>query len=371
MTRALHIVVVARGFAPGGHGAPGIFEFDQARALADAGHRVTLAALDVRSALRRRPMGIRHTEADGVRVLDLNWPLGRVPPQVQASVLARAWQRALPDITDHLGAPDIVHAHFAPWGYAAATTRHPAPVVITEHWTKLNGPTVDPALARVAAKAYRAADAVVAVSASQGATLRERFGIAPVVVPNVVQTGEFAWALSRRTQAHHRVVSVSGLRPIKRQDALIRAVAEMPGVRLRIIGDGPDRSALAGLIALLGVSDRISLLGQLDRSAIAAEFADADVFALPSEQETFGVVHVEAMASGLPVVTTPSGGPEPLITPATGVLVSDVGAPLEAGLRKALDADWDRPAIAASVQQFSPPAVAARLTGLYDRVLAR
>lgn len=369
--RPLHVVVVARGFPTPASPLHGIFEWDQATALARAGHQVTFASLDVRSIRRRRPLGVRHLEQDGVRILDLNWPLGNVPPRLQVGVLTRAWRRALADITREIGAPDVVHAHFAPWGYAAglAGQVRAYPLVITEHWTKLSGDSVDPALAAMATKAYRAADAVVCVSPDQAAITRTRYGVAPIVIPNMVDVAMFTPALANRTPGHSRVVSVSGLRAIKRQDALIRAVAELPGVSLRIIGDGLDRDALHALIAELGVADRVQLLGHLDRRAIAGQFADADVFALASKHETFGVVHVEAMASGLPVVTTPSGGPEPLINPATGVLVSNVGEPLVNGLRRALDADWDRAAISASVQRCSPEAVSAQLTDLYRALL--
>lgn len=367
--QGLHVVIVARGYPREGSRTHGIFEFDQARALAAAGHRVTLASLDVRSARRRRPWGIRHTERDGVRILDLNWPVGRVPPAAQAAVLGAAWRTAIADIGTQLGRPDIVHAHFSPWGHAAAVTRHECPVVITEHWTKLGGEVVDTSLIRVAARAYAAADAVIAVSPVQAALLRRRFGVDARVVPNVVDLATFTPALQRRVPSHHRVVSVSGLRPIKRQDALVRAVAELPGVTLDIVGEGPDRASLDALVADLGVGDRVRLHGHLERDAIADRFAEADVFALPSEFETFGVVHVEAMAAGLPVVTTPSGGPEQLITPATGLVVPGTGDPLVEGLRRALATDWDRQHISAGVQRFSPDAVAAQLTALYRELV--
>ena len=108
-----------------------------------------------------------------------------------------------------------------------------------------------------------------------------------------------------------RVVStVANLRPEKGHDVLLRAAAtvlqRLPDVRFRIIGDGPTRPALIDLAAALGISSSVEFLGH--REDVPALLAETDVFAFPSRTEAFPNGLIEAMAAGLPVVTSAVGG---------------------------------------------------------------
>jgi L-malate glycosyltransferase len=71
----------------------------------------------------------------------------------------------------------------------------------------------------------------------------------------------------------------------------------------------------------LGISERCKFHGNIQRDGIAVFYSDIDIFVLPSRYETFGVVLIEAMACGIPVVATRCGGPEDIITAATGILI--------------------------------------------------
>ena len=107
-------------------------------------------------------------------------------------------------------------------------------------------------------------------------------------------------------------VSAGRLVPWKGFLALIRAAhaahKEYPSFRLYIAGDGPERPALERLIAALGARTHITLLGALPRSELAAYLSAADLFALNTAYEGFSHQIIEALAAGLPVVTTPAGG---------------------------------------------------------------
>jgi len=104
------------------------------------------------------------------------------------------------------------------------------------------------------------------------------------------------------------VVSIGNLIPLKGHDIAIRAVAALPGVHLRIVGQGPEHAVLEALIVTLGVQDRIRLTGPLPHSEVAQLLASADVMALASEREGLANVWVEALACGTPIVVTPVGG---------------------------------------------------------------
>ena len=90
---------------------------------------------------------------------------------------------------------------------------------------------------------------------------------------------------------------------------------------LRIGGDGPIRDELQKLIKDNGMEDKIILLGSLSREEVAEEMKRCDAFVLASEHETFGVVYIEALACGRPIIGTYNGGAEDIIKDYNGIIV--------------------------------------------------
>jgi len=120
-------------------------------------------------------------------------------------------------------------------------------------------------------------------------------------------------------------LTVGRLAPIKNHDMLLRAFHRIAmlrsDVRLVIVGDGPERSALEDQISRLRIEDRVSLPGF--RPDIDALLADADVFVLTSRYEGISIALLEAMRSGLPAIGTSVGGiPETIAEGATGFLIA-------------------------------------------------
>ena len=122
------------------------------------------------------------------------------------------------------------------------------------------------------------------------------------------------------------------------------------------------------------ISEKVRFRGLRNRMEIAREYRNSDAFVLPSRLETFGVVYIEAMAAGLPVIATRCGGPEDFVTPETGILIDvDDGAALTAAMKRmAADrAHYDSAKIAAYARQsFSPERVATHLTEIYQQAIA-
>ncbi|MCA1197078.1 glycosyltransferase [Sphingomonas sp. R647] len=110
------------------------------------------------------------------------------------------------------------------------------------------------------------------------------------------------------------VASVGALIPRKGHDIVIDAVAAVPGVRLMIAGEGPERPKLVGQIARLGVGDRVTLMGSVAHGELPRLLAAADVMALASSSEGLANAWVEALASGTPVVIPDAGGARELVT---------------------------------------------------------
>jgi glycosyltransferase involved in cell wall biosynthesis len=181
------------------------------------------------------------------------------------------------------------------------------------------------------------------------------------------------------------VLFVGRLSVQKGADVLLRAIAELvpmrPSIRVTVIGDGPERAHLETLARELGLGTRLELLGRLDTHHVARAYRSASVLAVPStvgaggEREGFGLVAVEAMLAGLPVVATATGGLVDIVRDGdTGLLVppSDASAmsnALERILSDPASADAMAERARADVRlRFGPRAIAEQYRALYQRI---
>ena len=150
------------------------------------------------------------------------------------------------------------------------------------------------------------------------------------VVPEPIDLG--AWrALFAATPVAPRerptVLSVARMYPRKRLEDLLEAAVwlrqRIPGLEIRIVGEGPESARLRQIHAQRGLAGTVVFLGEVSRSTLALEYRRAHCFCLPSVQEGFGLVLAEAMAAGLPVVACRAGAvPEVVVDRRTGLLVN-------------------------------------------------
>jgi glycosyltransferase involved in cell wall biosynthesis len=181
---------------------------------------------------------------------------------------------------------------------------------------------------------WRRADRVVAVCDSLGQlTQRTIPGLGYTVIPNGVDLELFHPApgeIRALGKEPIRCLAVARLVERKGLGELIRAFALLPrnSFTLEIVGEGPDREALGGLAARLGIAREIRFAGSLDRSAVAERYRAADLFTLPSSAEAFGNVFAEALASGLPIVGSTVGGIPELVEHGVNGLLIDPGQPI-------------------------------------------
>jgi glycosyltransferase involved in cell wall biosynthesis len=160
---------------------------------------------------------------------------------------------------------------------------------------------------------WRRADRVVPVCESLGQLALRTFpDLRYTVVPNGVDLTLFHPADPATRVPSHRIRCVAVARLIERKGLgdLIRALALLePGrFELEIVGGGADEKVLRDLAAELGVGREVRFLGPLSRIGVAERLRQADLFTLPSAAEAFGNVFAEALASGLPVVGSTTGG---------------------------------------------------------------
>lgn len=319
------IFIISRGLPTPRYPLNGIFEFDQAKALAEKGHNVILISLDFLPVTVKRKWGKNYTKKDDVYIFHWSLPIGmyRRLPFITQSILLLVYRHA---VKVH-GIPNIVHAHFYFMGAISSILKkkYGIKLVLTEHSSKLNKDIsqiskIDQQLAR---KAYRYADKIFTVSSSLAKRLSENFGITSQIVYNVVDTSTFSYS-SHIQKKDFRFISVGNLLYQKGFDILIQAFAQAKfshNIYLDIIGGGIERTKLEEQICSLKLEHQVKLLGVLSRKEIQHKFTNSHVFVLCSRGETFGVVYIEAMTSGLPVIATNCGGPTDFINEANGLLI--------------------------------------------------
>lgn len=162
------------------------------------------------------------------------------------------------------------------------------------------------------------------------------------------------------------VLAVSRLQPLKRMDLLLEAAAAVPGLRVRLAGEGPEEQRLRGLAESLGLGDRFTLLGRLDDERLVQEYARCSAVWFGARAEDYGLVTLEAFSSSKAVVTcVDSGGPAELVNDGvTGFVVSPEPAAVAGALRRIAEpgaAETFGAAAAAVARIHTWPATVARL----------
>ena len=291
---------------------------------------------------------------------------------------------------------DIVHAHYAiPHAAAAylarqiiADTHRPVPGIITTlHGTDITIVGSDPSYTETVAYCIGQSDVVTAVSESLRAETYRALGVKmPIeVLPNFLDCDRHRRRPSTglREQllrgSDHLIVHMSNFRPVKRVDAVVEIFRRMRGrvnARLLLVGDGPDAHLAQERLTSAGLMGQAEFLGeQLD---IVALLSVADLFLLPSSQESFGLAALEAMACEVPVIASAVGGlPEVIQHGETGFLYApeDLQAMADSGVRLLQDAELHariaRTARAVVAERFCTGAVVPLYEACYRGLLAK
>ncbi|MFW6116715.1 MAG: glycosyltransferase, partial [bacterium] len=231
---------------------------------------------------------------------------------------------------------DIVHAHVAlPDGYAGAllAAEYGVPLVITVHGQDFQHTVHRSTGSRRALDfALSQADRVITVSQKLKRLGSEHFGIDNKlrVVPNGVDpstvTGSNGMPVGQRRKNGLSILSVSNLVAPKGIDlnlaALKRLVERYPAVIYTVVGGGLGEARLRQMATALDLEGRVTFLGRLPHAQVMRLMADCDIFSLPSWEEGFGVVYLEAMANGKPVIGCKGQGIEDFVEHGnTGLLV--------------------------------------------------
>jgi L-malate glycosyltransferase len=288
---------------------------------------------------------------------------------------------------------DLLHAHYAvphatsAWIAKELLGRDGFRIVTTLHGTDITLVGQDPSFHSLTKFSIQKSDGLTAVSEYLRQETFNHFGI-PLhdieVIPNFVDPARY----SRDAYPCHRgklarpgefiLTHISNFRAVKRVDDVVRVFARVAGsmpARLLLVGDGPERAKVQEVAEHEGVADRVLFLGK--QNSVAELLACSDLLLLPSESESFGLVALEAMSCGVPVVATRVGGvPEVVQHGVSGYLaaIGDIDAMAAAACHLLADPDrWKQFSAAARLdaERYSAGRVVSLYESFYGEVLGR
>lgn len=389
----MKVLFITRGFPSEENPMSGNYEAVQAKAVAAKGHEVSVIGVKVHSLLHLHEMRkYQHRRVQGMNVYTIEsfMIFDRQVPYLPKPFLTnltfwlfnRAFKKLFKKYLADNGMPDIVHIHSLhsapPVTYLKK--HYHIPVVITEHWSKVvyrNTPaSFENKINLWGNKCYNLADSVVTVSDSLAQAIHERFGIQCRVINNMVEDRFFKQSKAMNLHRGFRFISVGSLFPIKGYDVLIEAFTKIgkdKDVTLDIVGKGTEYERLQRLIDKYGQQNRIHLTGVKSPEEVAEMLENSDCFVLASKSETFGIVYIEAMAKGLPVIATRCGGPEEFVNEKNGILVDvdDVKALADAmEYMMEHQSDYNKVKIRQfCLNSFSESAIADQIIDEYNKVI--
>ncbi|MBR42887.1 MAG: N-acetyl-alpha-D-glucosaminyl L-malate synthase BshA [Gemmatimonadetes bacterium] len=364
------------------YGGSGAVATELGLALAARGHEVHFVSYDqpFRLAGLQERVVFHQVEME-------DYPLFEHPPYALALAVALHDTALRHDL-------DLVHMHYAiPHAVSAYLARQMLGderglrIVTTLHGTDITLVGLHPSFHEITRFSILGSDGLTAVSEYLKEQTVEGFSIPEEriqVIPNFICAD--VWRPDHQpchrakfaSEGESIVMHVSNFRPVKRAEDVVSVfsrIQERVPARLVMVGDGPDRPKVSQLARELDIEDRVLFLGK--RQAVEDLLSYADLFLLPSEEESFGLAALEAMASGAPVIATRAGGiPEVVEDGVSGRLldVGDVTGMAEAGIRLLEDKDLRERMSSAGLEvaqsRYSTEIVVPQYEAYYERVLS-
>jgi N-acetyl-alpha-D-glucosaminyl L-malate synthase BshA len=359
-------------------GGSGIVATELAKQLAARGHEVHVVSSDMPFRLNEFLENIYFHQVDTPA-----YPLFKEPPYLLALA------NKLVELHRQVGL-DVIHAHYAvPHATAAYLAREmigpDGPrVVTTLHGTDITLMGTDPSFTEIITFSINRSDAVTAVSRSlRTDTCKNLPGVTTAidVIPNFLDCE--VWrrtevpGLRQRIAPHGEkiVTHMSNFRKVKRTEDVVRVFARIASsmpAKLVLIGDGPEVIHCVDLVRELGLKEHVLFLGNQEQ--VVPLLSVTDLFLLPSDQESFGLAALEAMACGSPVIASETGGlPEVVVDGETGFLcpVGDVAGMAARAIELLSDPVMHREFSEAAVHRVQTNFCAARILPQYEELYQR
>ena len=326
----MHVMFVPSWYNNKRNPVHGSFFKEQAEAIQESGIKVTVAYNEIWPLTLlfkvNEKIGISYGIEDELktyRYKNFNY-LPKNPKMF--SVFNRRLDRLYREIVKKEGKVDLIHCQSSFWaGISAAyiSKKYNIPLIITEHSSLKTAIYIKDSYKPFIKKSYLAADALIAVGNGLKKEMAEFSGRNDIkVIHNLIPVEKFN--ICKNANDTFTFFSLAFLEGEKGMDVLIKSFAKYfrdTNTKLIIGGDGSQKETLVNLSKELQIDKQVDFLGALSREEVSKNMSRCNAFVLASKYETFGVVYIEALASGKPIIGTYNGGAEDIINKGNGLLV--------------------------------------------------
>lgn len=330
----MNIIIIPSWYKTKSNKIRGSFFLEQAMALKAKGHKVVLIDVELLSVKATFKEGfftdINHYFENDVEIFSWKgcaFGLARIP-----NLFLKIVRHKIDFIIKkkiNFKRIDIIHAHsFYPAGVVAIdlAKKYNAKVFLTEHFSGIITGNMDLRKAPYLSYVVENVNGVACVSKNLANKIKEKTNTLKdiAVIPNILNP-IFNFR-ERQEKKEFVFILIGRLIKLKRINCVIAGIKKMKDkqypFKLLILGEGPERVNLEQQIKELNLEKEVSLLGNVSREQVSEYIAYSDVFILPSVIETFGVVYIESLAIGRPVIATLNGGANEIIDNSNGILIA-------------------------------------------------
>lgn len=275
----------------------------------------------------------------------------------------------------NIGLPDVIHVQQYDAGELALSIKkkYHIPFILTEHSTIFFSNIAQKWEYEIASRVYKESSYNIAVSHEFANFLKIKFNQPFTYLPNVVDTEFFVPGTFQKE--NYTFINVAILDKRKKQKMLIesffKAFHGQKKYKLIIVGDGEQKEVLQNTIKNLDIGDQVKLFGKATREQIREILNNSNCFVLSSEYETFGIVLIEAMSCGIPVISTNSNGPLSIITDdKLGIICENSFESLSNALKEITAKEYDSDFIRKyCIDNYSVKAIEKKLNDIYESLL--
>lgn len=376
----MHVLFITRGYPNSYNLQSHSFFQDQANAITKYGNDVGVISpvgISFKSIMKDKKVDFGYKYSNFKDVNSIIYQFPTLPNAVYINDLARnkLIKKLFLKYIKQYQKPDIIHVHVSFVGLSATwiKEKYHIPYVVTEHYSTFLTGNIPLSRRNISKEVFKNSNINIAVSTFLAHKLEHLFSEEFRVIPNLIDTNFFRPSKTKvRPSSTKYFINIGNLNKGKNQSMLIEAFSQgfkdTLNYKLIIVGSGPERERLDSKISNLQMQNQIKLYGKANREQVRNLLQKSDYFVLSSKFETFGVVLIEAMACGLPIVSTKCGGPQSIITnPKLGLLCDIDSDSLKDSIIKISEDSFDRDYIRSfAVQNYSGEVVAKQLNDIYE-----
>jgi len=377
----LHILIIPSWYLTINNQLSGVFFKEQAEALAKQDIKIGCIAINESSlryvfSQKETSFSFYEKNVNSVRTISVLYPIANRWNRLRNFIRKFVFKIIFKKYIKKYGKPDLVHLHSFLYGDLAIWIKKKYGInyIVTEHSTGFARDLYNKKELTFAKEVFVNSKYNICVSNEFKKLLETIFDVEFNYIANVIDTEYFV--PKSREAGNFRFINIGFLDKKKNQYLLIEAFTKAfihKDVILIIVGSGAEYDTLKNLIKKLNMEKQIKLYGKAKREEVLNLLQGADSFVLASEYETFGVVLIEAMSCGLPVVATRCGGPESIvINEKLGNLVDINIDTLAKGMLDVYGKEYDSSYIRRYViDNFSEKVISEKLLNIYTQLILK